>query len=172
MTLAQPLATDHECPSPSAYAWVTSDWTAALRYVSTAKTQRARNPPWRSTANPIGLWLRQIGASREQWLFSDRADGPMKRTRVTERLNLATHSRGSKPGASHPLGSTRDCHASAPVTFVCRSSRCGWATRRIQRPRGFYVEPNLAMKDGAIQVPQSKHTATARQIACYSINSM
>ncbi|MFM0101200.1 tyrosine-type recombinase/integrase, partial [Paraburkholderia nemoris] len=44
---------------------------------------------WRSTASQIRLWLRQIGASPEQRLFPNRSGGPMTRTGVTDRLNLA-----------------------------------------------------------------------------------
>src|SRR5258708_23461881 len=46
-------------------------------------------PLWRSTASQIRLWLRQIGASPGQWLFPNRSGGPMTRTGITDRLNLA-----------------------------------------------------------------------------------
>jgi hypothetical protein len=68
----------------------------------------------RSSANQIRLWLRQIGASPEQCLFPNRFGGPMTRTGVTDRLNLA-----DQAAATHCAGVQGTAHLTPPGSTLC-----------------------------------------------------
>jgi site-specific recombinase XerD len=139
------------------------DRSPSVRLHGKGRKERAV-PLWRSTAIQIRLWLRQIGASPEQRLFPNRSGGPMTRTGVTDRLNLAyqaaaTHCSGCKARriSPHLVRHATAMHllqAGVDLAVIAL-----WLGHENPATTHMYIEADLAMKERAlntIQVPQSK----------------
>lgn len=139
------------------------DRSPSVRLHGKGRKERAV-PLWRSTAIQIRLWLRQIGASPEQRLFPNRSGGPMTRTGVIDRLNLAyqaaaTHCSGCKARriSPHLVRHATAMHllqAGVDLAVIAL-----WLGHENPATTHMYIEADLAMKERAlntIQVPQSK----------------
>lgn len=139
------------------------DRSPSVRLHGKGRKERAV-PLWRSTASQIRLWLRQIGASPEQRLFPNRSGGPMTRTGVTDRLNLAyqaaaTHCSGfnARRISPHLVRHATAMHllqAGVDLTVIAL-----WLGHENPATTHMYIEADLAMKEralSALQAPQSK----------------
>jgi site-specific recombinase XerD len=129
------------------------DRSPSVRLHGKGRKERAV-PLWRITANQIRLWLRQVGASSEQWLFPNRLGGPMTRTGVTDRLNLpyqaaATHCSGFKAQriSPHLVRHATAMHllqAGVDLAVIAL-----WLGHENPATTHMYIEADLAMKDRA-----------------------
>jgi integrase/recombinase XerD len=139
------------------------DRSPAVRLHGKGRKERAV-PLWRSTASQIRLWLRQIGTSPDQWLFPNRSGGPMTRTGITDRLNLAyqaasTHRPGLKERriSPHLVRHATAMHllqAGVDLTVIAL-----WLGHANPATTHMYIEADLAMKERALstlQMPRSK----------------
>src|SRR5215469_5306427 len=71
-------------------------------------------PLWRTTAALLRQWLRHHPRAADQPLFPNRVGGPMTRTGVTDRLQLAVTKAAKRyPELTKRHISTQHCHASA-----------------------------------------------------------
>ena len=64
------------------------DKSSSMRIHGKGRKERTV-PLWRRTATQLRRWLRQIDSSPDQHLFPNCSGGPMSRTGVTDRLQLA-----------------------------------------------------------------------------------
>ncbi|WP_028215319.1 site-specific integrase [Paraburkholderia mimosarum] len=142
------------------------DRSPSVRLHGKGRKERAV-PLWRSTANQIRLWLRQIDASHGQWLFPNRSGGPMTRTGITDRLNLAyeaaaTHCVGLKGRriSPHLVRHATAMHllqAGVDLTVIAL-----WLGHENPATTHMYIEADLAMKERALSTLQLPHSRQHR----------
>lgn len=114
-------------------------------------------PLWRRTATQLRRWLRQIDSSPDQHLFPNRSGGPMSRTGVTDRLQLAARSAAQhcpqllqRKISPHRIRHSTACHllqAGVDLTVIAL-----WLGHESPSTTHIYVEADLATKQQALNM--------------------
>lgn len=131
----------------------------------TGKGRKQRSLPlWRTTANQLRQWLRDYPRESDQRLFPNRSGGPMTRTGVTDRLQLALSAAAQRcPSLAtrrislHTVRHATAMHllqAGVDITVIAM-----WLGHESVATTHMYVEADLAMKEralSAIQAPPTK----------------
>jgi integrase/recombinase XerD len=124
-------------------------------------------PLWHTTAKQIRLWLRQNQFARDHSLFPNRTGGPMTRTGVTDRLQLAA----TTAATQCPQLKTRHIsphivrHATAMTMLqsgVDITVIALWLGHESPATTHMYVEADLAIKEQALKRLQAPSVKTSR----------
>lgn len=114
-------------------------------------------PLWRRTATQLRRWLPHIDSAPDQHLFPNRSGGPMSRTGVTDRLQLAARSAAQhcpqllkRKISPHRIRHSTACHllqAGVDLTVIAL-----WLGHESPSTTHIYVEADLATKQRALNV--------------------
>jgi integrase/recombinase XerD len=112
-------------------------------------------PLWRDTAIQLRHWVRRISSAPDRHLFPNRSGGPMSRTGVTDRLQLAAHTaerlcpqlkkRRISPHLIRHSTATHLLQAGVDLTVIAL-----WLGHESPATTHIYVEADLAMKERAL----------------------
>ena len=127
----------------------------------TGKGRKQRSVPlWRTTANQLRQWLRDYPREMNQRLFPNRSGGPMTRTGVTDRLQLALATAAQRcPSLAkrrislHSVRHATAMHllqAGVDITVIAL-----WLGHESTATTHMYVEADLAMKERALNAMQA-----------------
>jgi integrase/recombinase XerD len=124
-------------------------------------------PLWHTTANQLRQWLRDWPRERHQSLFPNRTGGPMTRTGVTDRLQLAVATAATRCPAlakrrisPHSIRHATAMHllqAGVDITVIAL-----WLGHESTATTHMYVEADLAMKERALNALQPPSTKSRR----------
>ena len=114
-------------------------------------------PLWGRTATQLRRWLRQIDSSPDQHLFPNRSGGPMSRTGVTDRLQLAARGAAQhcpqlqqRKISPHRIRHSTACHllqAGVDLTVIAL-----WLGHESPSTTHIYVEADLSTKQQALNM--------------------
>ncbi len=142
------------------------DHSPSVRIHGKGRKER-RVPLWKSTITRLRPWLRQIGNTPGQPLLPNRNGGPMSRTGVTDRLQLAAKTaalhcpqlkkRSISPHLIRHSTASHLLQAGVDLTVISL-----WLGHESTTTTHIYVEADLAMKERALNTLQAPHTRQHR----------
>ncbi|MHB1609921.1 MAG: tyrosine-type recombinase/integrase, partial [Acidiferrobacter thiooxydans] len=132
------------------------------------KGRKQRSVPlWRANAHLLRQWLRHYPRERHQRLFPNRTGGPMTRTGVTDRLQLAVFTaaqlcptlakRRISPHTVRHATAMHLLQAGVDITVIAL-----WLGHESTTTTHMYVEADLAMKEQALNALQAPSVKSHR----------
>ena len=116
-------------------------------------------PLWRTTASSLRQWLRTYPRPADRPLFPNRTGGPMTRTGVTDRLQLAVATAAQRcPTLKRHVSPHTVRHSTAMHLLqagVDLSVIALWLGHESITTTHIYVEADLAMKERALSAVQA-----------------
>jgi site-specific recombinase XerD len=139
---------------------------AAVRIRGKGRKERCV-PLWRTTAVQLQQWLKHYPRDAQQPLFPNRAGGPLTRTSVTERLQLAAQgaARCFPELATQRISPHVIRHSTAMALLqsgVDITVIALWLGHESPATTHMYIEADLALKEKALQAMQPPKNAPAR----------